>query len=277
MNKLINSFKKSKFLSIKHSNYFRIYDQIFNKYKNKKITIVEIGILNGGSLFMWKDYFRKRARIIGIDLNPKAKKWKKYGFEIFIGDQSNVLFWKKFFKQVGKVDIIIDDGGHTNKQQIIALNETIPFIKHNGMLVIEDVHSSYMTKFSNPSKYSFINYCKKLIDQLNHKSNLINFKKINNFQKKIFSIEFFQSMVVFNIGNDTKIDSKEVSNNRKSDNSKDFRYFNNLNLLDRIFIKLSYLQIKKFKSLYFLKLNRYLTYKLSFFTDKIIKKIFNKN
>jgi len=24
---------------------------------------------------MWKDYFKKRARIIGIDLNPKAKKW----------------------------------------------------------------------------------------------------------------------------------------------------------------------------------------------------------
>jgi len=84
-------------------------------------------------------------------------------------------------------------------------------------------------------------------------------------------------MVILNIGNDTKIDSKEVSNNGKSDNSKDFRYFNNLKLLDRIFIKLSYLQIKKFKTIYFLKLNRYLTYKLSFFADKIIKKIFKKN
>jgi len=92
---------------------------------------------------------------------------------------------------VGKVDIIIDDGGHTNKQQIITLNETVPFIKYGGMLVIEDVHSSYMTKFSNPSEYSFINYCKKLIDQLNHKSNLINFKKINKFQKKYFQLNFF--------------------------------------------------------------------------------------
>ena len=36
---------------------------------------------------MWRDYFGKDARIIGIDLNPEAKKWEKHGFEIFIGNQ----------------------------------------------------------------------------------------------------------------------------------------------------------------------------------------------
>ena len=87
---------------------------MFKKFIGKKITIVEIGILNGGSLFMWRKYFGKRARIIGIDLNSKTKQLKKYGFEIFIGDQANKNFWNKFFKKIGKVDIVIDDGGHTN-------------------------------------------------------------------------------------------------------------------------------------------------------------------
>ena len=30
----------------------------------------------------------KKAKIIGIDLNPDIKKFKKYGFEMVIGDQS---------------------------------------------------------------------------------------------------------------------------------------------------------------------------------------------
>lgn len=274
MPKLVNCFKKSKFFSTKHSNYFEIYDEILNKYQNKKITIVEIGILNGGSLFMWKNYFKKKARIIGIDLNPKAKKWQKYGFEIFIGDQSNINFWEYFFKKVGKVDIIIDDGGHTNKQQIITVRETIPYIKKGGVLIIEDVHASYMTKFSNPSKYSLINFCKKLVDQINYKSNLINYKKINNLQKRLFSIEFFESIVVFKINNKRNIKSKIITNNGKSENFKDYRYFNDLRLLERIFIKLSSYERKY---LFFKKFNKFLTHKFSFFTENIIKKIFNNN
>ena len=53
---------------------------------------------------MWRDFFGKKAKIIGIDLNPDAKRFEKYGFKIFIGDQSNVNFWKKFFSKIGKVD-----------------------------------------------------------------------------------------------------------------------------------------------------------------------------
>ena len=104
------SFLKSKYNCIKHTNYFAIYDDLFSKYRNKKIIFVEIGIFSGGSLFMWRNFFGKKARIIGIDLNPESKKFEKYGFEIFIGNQSDKLFWKKFFNKVGKVDIVLDDG-----------------------------------------------------------------------------------------------------------------------------------------------------------------------
>ena len=47
---------------------------------------------------MWK-IFGPKARIIGIDLNPDAKSGS-YGFEVFIGDQSDVNFWKKFKKRL---------------------------------------------------------------------------------------------------------------------------------------------------------------------------------
>ena len=162
------SFIKSKYLSLKYKNYFFIYDKLFDEYRNKNITFVEIGVFSGGSLFMWKNFFGKRAKIIGIDLNPDSKKFEKYGFKIFIGDQSKESFWKTFFQKVGKVDLVLDDGGHTNYQQIITTNCCVPNIKDNGMLVVEDVHTSFIKKkWYNPSKHSYINYCKKLIEDIN--------------------------------------------------------------------------------------------------------------
>ena len=97
MKKIIKSFKTSPKYSIKWSNYFGIYEKIFQKFVNKKIIFVEIGIGNGGSLFMWRKFFGKKARIIGIELNPEAKILEKKGFEIFIGDQADPLFWKNFY------------------------------------------------------------------------------------------------------------------------------------------------------------------------------------
>ena len=64
------SFQKSKFFSIKHENFFPIYEKTFQKYRGKPIVFVEIGVWHGGSLFMWRDYFGKDARIIGIYLFP---------------------------------------------------------------------------------------------------------------------------------------------------------------------------------------------------------------
>ena len=221
--KSYNSFIRSKYLSLKYKNYFYIYDNLFKKYKNKKITFVEIGVFSGGSLFMWRNFFGKKAKIIGIDLNPESKKFKKYGFKIFIGDQSKEKFWKNFFSKVGKVDLVLDDGGHTNYQQIITTNCCIPNIKDDGMLVIEDVHTSFIkNKWYNPSKYSYINYCKKLIEDIN--SRFPGLKKHKySLNKYIYSIQNFESIVSFKINRKLCRTNIEIRNDQKSTNPKEFR------------------------------------------------------
>ena len=123
MSQIKQAFLNSPYNSKKISSYFSIYESLFQKYKKKKITFIEIGILNGGSLFMWREYFGPQARIIGIDLNPAALKWENFGFEIIIGNQADPIFWKNLKSKVIEVDIILDDGGHTNEQQIITLVE----------------------------------------------------------------------------------------------------------------------------------------------------------
>ena len=71
MSETLKLFKESKYYSTKHIKYFKNYDEILFSYKDKEITFVEIGILNGGSLSIWKKFLGDKARIIGIDLNPE--------------------------------------------------------------------------------------------------------------------------------------------------------------------------------------------------------------
>jgi len=142
--KSFEAYSNSPYSSIKHSSYFHVYDRYFSRFIGQEIIFVEIGVLNGGSLFMWREFFGKHARIIGIELNPEAKKWEKDGFEIYIGSQSDPNFWKAFFSEVGQVDVVLDDGGHTFEQQIVTAECCIPNIKSGGLLVTEDVHTSYI-------------------------------------------------------------------------------------------------------------------------------------
>jgi len=245
MNRIHQIFKESKYSTIKYKNYFSIYSKLFEKYVNKKITFVEIGILNGGSLFVWKKYFGKNAKIIGIDLNPNAKKFEKYGFKIFIGDQADPKFWKKFFKKENNIDIILDDGGHTNKQQIITTNSCIPNINNGGMLVIEDTHTSYQKEFNNSSKYSFINYSKKIIDDINYRfPKLGSFK--NSLNNKIYSVEFFESIVCFHVNKNLCKTNILADNKKKSFNHKDFRYFKKeIKIFDKLFFLKKYFKKNK--------------------------------
>lgn len=215
------AYIKSPFKSIKHSTYFEIYDELLSRYRNKDITFVEIGILGGGSLFMWREFFGSNARIIGVDFNPNAKKWEEHGFEIFIGSQSDENFWKEFVKNIGPIDVVLDDGGHTYLQQIVTSEMLLEHIKDGGMLVVEDTHTSYMRGFG-PRKYSFIAYVKNIIDKINNR-----FAKLDqeHSDKRIWSVQIFESVVAFHINRKaTNLISEPTCNNGIDDSAKDYRY-----------------------------------------------------
>ena len=211
--RLFQIYKNLKHVSLKSDTYFQTYEEIFSKYVGKEITFVEVGVLHGGSLFMWREYFGKKARIIGIDLHPASIELVKYGFEIYIGSQSDIKFWKKFFSKIGKIDILLDDGGHGNVQQIVTLSEAIHNTNDDGTIVIEDTHTSYLKKFGNPSKYSFMNYSKYLIDVINSRFLDIKVIKNNNFKNKIYSISFYESIVAIKIDSKKSIETTLLKNN----------------------------------------------------------------
>ena len=277
MSKTYEYFKKSKRLSLKWDSYFEVYDKIFKNYKNKKIKFVEVGVANGGSLFIWRKLLGNKAEIIGIDANPISKKLRNYGFKIYIGDQSDPKFWKSFFKKEKKIDIILDDGGHKNLQQISTVHYSLPYIKNNGLIVVEDMHTSYLKKeFYNPSKFSFVNFCFKIIEFLNYRSGAIS-KDLNRYSKKIYSVEFFESIAVFKINSTKCLKSKSISNKIKdpplNEMRNSFHFKKTKKFINNNFSSLTKFKIfKKIERKLFYR-NRFLNIKENREINKIIKKL----
>jgi cephalosporin hydroxylase len=215
------AYLKSPYRSIKHSTYFEIYDDLFSCYRGKKITFVEIGVLGGGSLFMWREFFGPKARIVGVDLNPDARKWEAHGFEIHIGSQSDENFWGEFKKKVGPIDVVLDDGGHTYDQQIITTEMLLESIVDGGILVVEDTHTSYMDRFG-PKKYSFIEYTKNMIDLIN--------KRFGGFdeqssERRVWSVKIYESVVAFFVNKEASyLTSEPTDNDGENDLSVDYRF-----------------------------------------------------
>ena len=222
-NSLRAIYDKTPYLSIKYDNYFIIYEELLKKYVGREVTIVEVGILNGGSLFMWRKFFGPKARIIGIDLNPDACEWEKYGFEIYIGDQATDAFWTQLFYKIGKVDVLIDDGGHTNKQQVVTTHNAIQNINDGGILIIEDIHTNYFLEFGNPYRYSFLNFAYRIIDSIN--SRFYSLRQINpEYSSKVYNVSFFESIVAFQIDSRLCKKNTPTTNNGESRGAIDFRY-----------------------------------------------------
>lgn len=182
----------------KWSQYLDVYDRHFKKFIGKKPKILEIGCASGGSLEMWNYYFDGKCTIYGIDINNKCleipKKLKADNINISIGDQGNTNFWKDFLRDKSKFDIVIDDGGHTMKQQIVTFEQVYNHITDDGVFVCEDLHTSYYRNFGGGLKRpgSFIEMSKKLIDMLH----CYYFNGDNKFRTTTDSIHYYDSIIV---------------------------------------------------------------------------------
>lgn len=199
MNELEEYFRNNnKKLIYKWVHYFDIYDRHFSKFKDKEITILEIGVSQGGSLQMWKSYFGGAAKIYGIDIDPKCKELEEENIKIFIGSQSDRKFLREVKKIIPPIDILIDDGGHYVNQQIVSYEELFDHVKEDGVYLCEDLHTSYWLKYGGGYKRrgTFIEYSKNFIDSLNAYHSEQKRLKANKFTKSVDSIHYYDSILV---------------------------------------------------------------------------------
>lgn len=206
MNKLEQYFYTNRGKIIhKFLHYFEIYDRHFSRFIGKDVVILEIGVFKGGSLELWRHYFGSKCKIYGIDINPECKKLESEQIEIIIGDAEDRDFLRTIKEKIPKIDILIDDGGHTMNQQIVAFEELYPFISPDGVYLCEDLMTSYMDAYGGgyKRKNTFIEYSKRLIDYLNawhfkeRKSWYLNKKTgVNEFTLSTYSMHYYNAVLV---------------------------------------------------------------------------------
>ncbi len=221
---IYSMYMNSPMESHKWESYFNIYDELFQKYRDKDVTFVEVGIHNGGSLYMWRNYFGKNSRIIGVELNPNAKQLEKDGFQIYIGDQSDPNFWKNFYNEVKNIDILLDDGSHLYFDQLTTLKSTIPFINDSGMVVIEDTHTSYMQRFGYKTTKTFTDFINKIILNLHKRHPYSELSKKSTIYDCIYKVTNYESITAFHIDRQYDKLNKPIMNNNNGIGSTDFRY-----------------------------------------------------
>lgn len=214
--KLRNLFYSTPKSSVKWSRYFDVYQRYLEKYEGKNITFIEVGVQDGGSLEMWSKFFGPDSKIYGIDIDPKCADlvYDNPNIKIIIGDQESPEFWDKTLKEIGPIDAIVEDGGHTMQQQIVSFEKVFPVIKFGGVYICEDTHTSYFHThnggYRNPN--TFIEYSKDFIDilhladtsmygsvgqsNLNHVINGHKNLVTKKFAYDLSSIHYYDSMVI---------------------------------------------------------------------------------
>lgn len=179
-------------------HFFEIYHRHFQKFIGDEVTVLEIGVFEGGSLELWRDYFGSRCKVYGIDINPDCKKHESERIEILIGSTEDREFLREVKEKIQKVDILIDDGGHTMNQQITAFEELYPIISQDGVYLCEDVLTSYWESYGGGYKRenTFIEYSKNLIDYLNAWHSREKELQVDEFTLSTHSMHFYDGVVV---------------------------------------------------------------------------------
>ena len=146
-------------------NYTDFYHFLFNKIRDQKLNIFEVGLGSVKldfsdnmskfenysplcSLRGWRKYFLN-SEIFGADIDQSILN-DEYRIKTFYVDMLKKETIKTMWKKIQKnMDIIIDDGMHSFNANIIFFENSINFLNNNGFYIIEDINR----KPSNIKKY----------------------------------------------------------------------------------------------------------------------------
>ena len=211
--------------------YTQHYAHHFSPRKHEKLKVLEIGIggyddpLSGGaSLRMWKNYFPK-SFIYGLDICDK-KSHDERRVKTYQGSQIDEAFLRRVLSDIGKADIIIDDGSHQNSHVISTFQFLFPLLANDGIYVVEDTQTSYWAEYGGSSHElnspeTMMGFFKGLLDGLNAVE-IRSDRPRSYFDKHIVSMHFYHNLIFIYKGDNDEprgSSSADASGRRPNDRS----------------------------------------------------------
>ncbi|MGY5850381.1 class I SAM-dependent methyltransferase [Salegentibacter sp. F14] len=211
LNRLAKIYRTDK--GIGHS-YVQHYQNHFKGLRLKKIKLLEIGVggysfshLGGNSLRMWKRFF-PYGKIFSLDIYDKTS-LQEHRIRIFKGSQVDPDFLERVVREMGSIDIIIDDGSHQNEHVITTFKLLFPKLKNRGWYIVEDTQTSYWENYGGDSEdlnnsKTMMNFFKSLTDSLNYKEFNKRDYSPSYFDKNIVAIHFYHNIIFIQKGINTE-------------------------------------------------------------------------
>jgi len=128
-----------------HTHYLRNYEEYFRPLLDRDIRLLELGVLHGGSLQLWRDYF-ERGLVVGLDLNPVRVDDPTGRIRVYQGGQQDTELLDRVARECAPegFDVIIDDCSHVGDLARVSFWHLFEHhLKPGGLYVIEDWGTGY--------------------------------------------------------------------------------------------------------------------------------------
>ncbi|MEQ1611239.1 MAG: CmcI family methyltransferase [Hyphomicrobiaceae bacterium] len=153
-----------------HQRYLEPFKQGFATANGNRrpVRLLEIGVSHGGSLELWRRFLGPQAIVFGIDIDPRCRALDQPDLPVRVGSQADAEFLSAVVREMGGVDVVIDDGSHIAQHQKASLDALFPLLSEGGLYIVEDTQTSYWRQweggFRRPG--TFIELAKTLVDDM---------------------------------------------------------------------------------------------------------------
>ncbi len=146
----------------KSREYLNNYETFFHPLANERVTLLELGVKNGGSLLLWRDYF-ENGTIVGIDSKPVNIEDPSGRIHFYAGLQQDTAFLDYICRKSAPdgFDMIIDDCSHIGELTCISFWHLFNnHLKPDGIFVLEDWGTGYWDTYPDGRRFksAFWNY-----------------------------------------------------------------------------------------------------------------------
>lgn len=213
MSTLANIFMSHEgYLIDKWEQYLGIYESELASLiaAGEPISLLEIGVQNGGSLQIWKKYLPEGSRLVGIDINPDCSKLQlDENTSVHIADASSKEALDAVLGDM-MFDVIIDDGSHQSPDVIGTYKALFSRVRGGGKYIVEDLHTSYWAEYGGAfrGETSSIEFFKGLVDGLNcdhfretDAAPRAELDHLRDFGRTVSRITFYDSVAVIELMN----------------------------------------------------------------------------
>jgi SAM-dependent methyltransferase len=138
-----------------HAHYLKNYEEHFSSLIDKNIKLLELGVRNGGSLLLWRDYFQ-RALVVGLDINAVEVEDDSGRIRTYQGSQQDTQLLDRIAEEnaADGFDIIIDDCSHIGVLTRVSFWHLFEnHLKSGGLYVVEDWGTGYWDNWVDGVRY----------------------------------------------------------------------------------------------------------------------------